>query len=202
MSKRVNRDDIDKFHDYGLYLPTRTIYMGSESYSDDGGEGGVDGLMAERFIKNISILNLTNQEPITIIMNNPGGDWYHGMGIYDAIAGSKCHVTIQVVGMAMSMGAVILQAADERIISPNSKFMIHYGYMGMSDNHAKIFEKWAEESKKGNIDMEQIFMKKILEKNPNFKLKKLRDMLNFDTILTAKETVELGLADKILGEEE
>lgn len=202
MSKRVNRDDIDKFHDYGLYLPNRTIYMGSESYPEDGSESGVDGMMAERFIKNISILNLTNQEPITIIMNNPGGDWCHGMGIYDSIVSSRCHVTIQVLGMAMSMGGIILQAANKRVMSPNSKFMMHYGYMGMDSNHTKVFEKWAEESKKINLDMEQIFMKKILEKHPDFKLKRLRDMLNFDTILTAKEAVELGLADKILGEEE
>lgn len=200
MSKRVNRDDIDKFHDYGLYLPKRTIYMGSESY-DESGESGVDGLMAERLIKNISILNLSNQEPITIILNNPGGDVQHGMAIYDAIATSRCHVTIQVMGYAMSMGGMILQAADERVMSPYSRFMMHYGTMGLDSTHAKIFEKWSEENKKSNLEMEEIFMKKILEKHPNFKLKKLREMLNFDTILTAQETIDLGLADKILGVE-
>lgn len=201
MSRRVNRDDIDKFHDYSLYIPQRTIYMGSEQFDVEGSESGVDGLMAERFVKNITLLEMASSDPITIIMNNPGGDWYHGIAIYDAIKTAKSHVTIKVYGMAMSMGAVILQAADERIISPSSKFMIHYGYMGMSSNHSKIFDKWSDENKRINKEMEQIFMEKIKEKQPNFKLKKLEEMLNFDTILSAKETVELGLADKVLGEE-
>src|SRR5688572_25841186 len=108
MSKRHTRDDIDKFHDYNIYIPTRTLYMGSE-YTDDTGESGVDALMASRFLKNLSILEAINQEPITIIMNNPGGDWFHGVAIYDAIKAAKSHVTIKVLGMAMSMGAVILQ---------------------------------------------------------------------------------------------
>lgn len=198
---KINRDDIEKFHDYALHVPTRTIYLGSFAYSDDGGENGVDFAMAERFVKNMVLLNAINEEPITIIMNNPGGDWFHGVAIFDAISHSKCHVTIQVFGVAMSMGAVILQAADERIMSPNSKFMIHYGTMGLSSTHAKIFQKWAEEDRKINADMEQIFLAKIQEKHPEFKLKMLKEMLNFDTILNAKETIELGLADKILGAE-
>lgn len=200
MSKRVNRDDVDKFHDADIYIPQRTIYMGSVSIEDEV-ESGVDASMAERLIKNLTILDNLNNEPITIIMNNPGGDWYHGIGIYDAIANAKSHVTIKVYGMAMSMGAVILQAADERVISPRSKFMIHYGTMAINNTHSKIFDKWSEENKKINKEMEQIFLDKIREKHPDFKLKKLEEMLNFDTILTARETVDLGLADKVIGEE-
>jgi len=203
MSKRVNRDDIDKFHDYSLYIPTRTIYMGSEHVNDDDfSESGVEATMAERFVKNITILEMASQEPVTIIMNNPGGDWFHGMAIYDAIKTAKSHVTIKVFGMAMSMGGVLLQAADERIISPNAKFMMHYGYMGLSPTHSKIFDKWSDENKRINKEMEQLFLSKIKEKHPDFKLKKLEEMLNFDTILSAQETVDLGLADKVLGQEE
>lgn len=201
MSKRFNRDDVDKLHDYGLYVPKRTIYMGSENYSD-GNESGVDGLMTERFIKNMTILEGISKEPITIIMNNPGGDWYHGMAIYDSIKMAKSHVTIRAMGMAMSMGAVILQAADDRVMSPNAKFMMHYGTMGLNATHSKIFDKWSEENKKLNEDMETIFLTKIQEKHPTLKTKKLEEMLNFDTILTAQETVALGLADKILTGEE
>jgi hypothetical protein len=54
VSKRLIKDDVDRFHDYNLYAPSRTIYMGSEHYTDDG-EGGTDGLMAESFLKNITI---------------------------------------------------------------------------------------------------------------------------------------------------
>lgn len=199
MAKRHTRDDVDQFHDHGIYLPNRTLYVGSES-TDESGESGVDARMAEKFIKNLAILEAINQEPITIIMNNPGGDWYHGIAIYDAIKAAKSHVTIQVMGMAMSMGAVILQAADERIISPSSKFMIHYGTMGLNSTHSKIFDKWSDENKRLNLEMEQILLDRIHDKHPTFKLRKLKELLNFDTILTASETVRLGLADKVLGE--
>jgi ATP-dependent Clp protease protease subunit len=174
--------------------------MGSEEVSIDSGESGTDGKMSERIVKNINILEGINQESITIIMNNPGGDEYHGLAIYDAIKTAKSHVTIKVYGMAMSMGSIILQAADERILSPNARFMIHYGYFSMSE-HAKTVYKWTEENKKVDVWMEELFLEKIHQKHPDFKLKKIQEMCNFDTILSAKETVELGLADKILGDE-
>jgi ATP-dependent Clp endopeptidase proteolytic subunit ClpP len=194
---RINRDDVDKLYDYDLYIPSRTIYMGSCSTDDDGNDSGVDTIMAERVIKALHLLD-QKEEPITIIMNNPGGDWLHGMAIFDAIKECKSHVTIKVKGMAMSMGAVILQAADHRIMSPNSRFMMHYGYMGMGNTHAKIFEKWADESKRINSEMEQIFLQKIKSVKPNFTLDDLKKLLDYDTILTAQETVDYGLADEVL----
>jgi ATP-dependent protease ClpP protease subunit len=48
--------------------------------------------------------------------------------------------------------------------------------------------------------MEGIYLKRIKEKHPKFTRRKLKEMMNFDCILSAKEAVELGLADKILGE--
>jgi ATP-dependent Clp endopeptidase proteolytic subunit ClpP len=201
MSKRLNRDDVDKLYDYDLFVPGRTIYIGSVESSISEGESGVEAVMAERAVKGLMLLDQSDGD-ITIVMNNPGGDWFHGMAIYDAIANCRNHVIIKVYGMAMSMGGVILQAADERIMMPNAKFMMHYGTMGMDTTHSKIFEKWAEENKRINTDMEQIFLEKMKEKDPDFKLKKLKEMLDYDTILTAKETVALGLADKVFGEEE
>src|SRR4051812_11716117 len=102
MAKRVNRDDVDKFHDYSLYIPTRTIFMGSEDYSLEHGESGTDGLMTERILKNLTILEGLSSDQITIIMNNIGGDEYHGFGVYDAIKSCKSHVVIKVFGHAMS----------------------------------------------------------------------------------------------------
>lgn len=204
MSKRAQKDFIDQLHDYSLYIPTRTIYIGSESSSDvgiDSGESGVDHILAERFIKNMHLLESISKEPITIILNNPGGDWYHGIAIYDAIKSSECYVTIIVYGHAMSMGSVILQAADKRIMAPNARLMIHYGYMGMSSNHSKIFDKWSEENKRINKEMESIYLEKMQAKNPHVTLPRLRRMLDFDTILSAAQTVKCGLADEVLSSE-
>jgi len=194
--------------------------------------------MAEYFIKAMYLLESKDPEKgVTIIMNNPGGDWYHGMAIYDAIKSSSCFCTIKVFGHAMSMGSVILQAADHRVMMPNSRFMIHYGYNAIN-NHSKIYEKWSEENKVLLYEMENIYLDSMMAKeeeegtgylariissimtrlksreypNPgnsaykfsrSLKVKReevrevLREMLNFDTILTSRETVDLGLADEV-----
>ncbi len=198
---KFTRDDVDKFHDYSLYIPQRTIFMGSEEFSLSEGESGTDGLMAERLIKNLTILEAMNANPITIIMNNIGGDEYHGFAMYDAIKACKSHVTIKVLGHAMSMGSILLQAADTRIMGPTSRQMIHYGTWGIHD-HAKTAQKWAEEGRKIDEWMEQMYLARIHEKVPTFPIQKLKKMLDHDTFLTAEESVKIGLADKVLGEDE
>jgi ATP-dependent Clp protease protease subunit len=197
---RINKESIDRFYDYDIYPETRTVYMGSVSTNSDDGETGTDYAMAERTIKGLHILDSAapkGDQPITIIMNNSGGDEYHGMAIFDAIKACKNHVTIIVMGHAMSMGSIILQAADKRIMTPNSRMMIHYGTWGITD-HPKITYKWAEEGKKFDAWMENTYLEKIKKVNPTFSKKKIEEMCNFDTFLTAQEALELGLIDEIL----
>ena len=229
--------NLRSWFDLNLDVETRTIYMGSMGSTYEEGESGVDHFMAEYFIKGMHFLESRGDKIISIIMNNPGGDWYHGMAIYDAIKYSSCVCSIKVYGHAMSMGSIILQAADERIMMPNSRFMIHYGTDGKY-SHTKISEKWAEESKRICHEMENIYLEKMFEKEEaignghlskvfteimkkqkafefpqaefveykfsrNSKLKReevrkaLKELLNFDTITTPQETVDLGFADSV-----
>ncbi|NJO53350.1 MAG: ATP-dependent Clp protease proteolytic subunit [Leptolyngbyaceae cyanobacterium RM2_2_4] len=201
MSK-IEKDDIDKWYDYGIDVKTSTLYMGSET-TDDEGESGVDSAMAEKVIKGLHLLDRHTSNGITIKMNNLGGDFIHGLAIYDAIRACKNHITIIVYGNVMSMGTVILQAADKRILMPNAQFMIHYGTDGYY-GHAKDFQRAAAYSKKLNDWMIDLYLKKIREKYPKsrkYTRKFVEDTLNFDTFLWAKEVVDLGLADEIWTEE-
>jgi len=233
---RTSKESIDNWFDNNLDLTNRIMYVGSVHNAHEH-ESGVDAYMAEYAIKGIQLLELRNSEPITIIMNNPGGDFFHGLAIYDTIKYSSCHCTIKVYGHAMSMGSLILQAADKRIMMPNARFMIHYGYDAKYDN-VKTVEKWIDEGKRLAYEMENIYLDVMLEKEekeghgylakiisgimarqsaleyplPTTKIysfsknldKKreeiravLKEMLNFDTILNAEETVALGFADEI-----
>lgn len=201
-TKKTEHDVLGHFYEYDVFLPTRTLYMGSCSEDWNGGESGVDYAMAERVVKGLHVLDCTSPKPpqdgsITVLMNNVGGDWYHGMAIYDAIRACENHVTIKVVGHAMSMGAVILQAADERVVHPNARIMVHVGYQSHASNHPRIVQKWAEEYKKVDAQLEEIFLARIREKHPTFSLEKVKELLLFDTILSAQEAVDLGLADRI-----
>tara|TARA_R100000951_G_scaffold115767_1_gene124988 strand:+ start:689 stop:1384 length:696 start_codon:yes stop_codon:yes gene_type:complete len=222
--KKTTNDDIEQFMDNEFYRPTRTIYMGSQTYVE-GCETGVDHLMAERMVKTLHILDNedpTGESPITIIMNNVGGDWYHGMAIYDAIKSCVNNVTIKVYGHAMSMGSIILQAADHRMMSPNSRIMLHYGYSG-GNMHTKNTRKWSNEDVKLEAFMEDTFLEKIKDnkmtlraynkligkehKTPkggagNKLIKIDRDrlerMLEFDSLVDPKDALKLGLIDEII----
>ncbi len=111
MAKLV-KESADKWLHNNVDTLNRTIYMGSVR-GEMGDEPGVDAFMAESVIKAMYLLETLNSDPITILMNNPGGDFFHGLAIYDAIQTAKSHCTIKVFGHAMSMGSVILQAADK-----------------------------------------------------------------------------------------
>lgn len=185
------------FHETGLSLPTRTIYMGSEWVDTDGGEGGTDAKMAERFIKNMHTLEQVDGKPITVIMNNLGGDEYHGCAMYDTILQSPCKVSIVVRGHAMSMGSIILQAASgDRVMGPSATQMIHYGTWG-AVGHAKDVQKHARESLRWDLWMEDLYLRRIRQKHPKFPLARLRRLLRFDTYLSPEQSIKLGLADAI-----
>lgn len=186
----ANTDVVDKFYEYDIFFKTRTIYMGE-------GEDGVDKQFAEFMIKGLHILD-QEQGDITILMNNGGGDEYHGMAVYDAIKSCKNHVTIKVYGMSMSMGSIILQAADERMMSENARMMIHYGTWGVYD-HALNSDRWNAEGLRFNRWMEDLYLEKIREKKPRYTRAQVKRLVQFDTFFTASEAVEIGLCDKVIG---
>lgn len=109
---------------YHLHEQTRTIIL-SDDINDETGR---------LFLNAMHLLESSSDEPIHITLNSGGGCFYNGMAIFDAIKTSKCHVTIKVVGHAMSMGAVILQAADHRMATANSVIMLHDGDVTMAES--------------------------------------------------------------------
>lgn len=184
------------FHETGLDLSTRTIFMGSEWVSTDGDEGGTDAVMAQRVLKNLHLLVDVSLKPITIIANNLGGDEYHGMAMFDAIKLSPCPITMVARGHVMSMGSILFQAASERVMGPSATQMVHYGTWGFV-GHAKTAQKVAAEGKRLDRWMEQLYLERIRQKQPNYTLARLRKLLDHDTFLTAQQSIDLGLADRV-----
>jgi ATP-dependent protease ClpP protease subunit len=113
---------IHDIHDYCINPDTREIYL--HGYLGDGEEEvGVDYRMAVRFEKNLLFLNGSSDEPITVHMHTIGGAWHDGIGIFDTIRSSRCEVTIIGYAEVSSMSSVILQAADVRLLRPNTSFI-------------------------------------------------------------------------------
>lgn len=183
---------------YGIFIPSRKIYIGSTTTDVDGNESGVDSAMARSFEIQISTLEyFDDKKPITVTMNNLGGDQYHAMAIYDRIMGSPCQVIMQATGYVMSAGSIILQAADRRLLSRNATVMLHYGTSG-SAGHKLDVERWADESKRLRMEMEEIYLGQMVKKDPSMNVEKLRALIQFDLYLDAGKAVKLGLADGII----
>lgn len=193
---RHSRDDIDKFFEYGIFAPKRIIYIGSLLHNDNMEESGTDYKMAEYAIKGIQYLDTIAEKPIVVFMNNLGGDEFHGMAIYDTIAACRSHITIVGMGHCMSMGSIILQAADTRLLSINCSVMIHDGTDSIT-GPTKSVERWAQEAKKNRKRMYQIYLNKIKEKNSKITLGQIEKMCEHDKIFNAQEAIDLGLADNL-----
>jgi len=177
---------IKRYFDYHLDVENRNIYIGS----DDDDELTAE--IAEMAIKSFTILNSVSKDPITVTMNSPGGDYYHGMAVYDAIRNSPCRVTITAYGYCMSMGSIIFQAADIRIMAPHAIMMIHDGQESFWGTPKELVA-YADHSKK----VEQTVHKIYLERTGMLK-KEFLEMYRNTKYFTAQEAVKYGFADKVM----
>jgi len=193
------KEDIDRWFDYSYLSSKRMIHVGSHDaeMTHETGESGTDCAMSEFFIKAITHLNRISSQPIVIHMNNLGGDWYHGMSMYDAIRASTAHVYGICWGHAMSMGSIIIQACDSRIVAPHCTFMIHDGFEGLSGT-CKSVEAWAKYTAKMRKRMYEIYFSRMKPAKSRITMKKIEELCSHDTVYTAEEAVNQGLADWVL----
>lgn len=175
------------FLHYDVHLSSRTIYLQPDT----------DQFQFEWMVKGLVVLTDYSLDPITVIMNCPGGDEYHGVAVYDAIKLCQAPVTIEAYGHSMSMGSWILQAADLRLLAPSCMLMIHYGTWGYTTS-IPVQRSLQKEMERVNTAMEDVYLEGIHQKHPRFARSKLQAMLHAETYLTAQEAVDLGLADGIL----
>jgi ATP-dependent Clp protease protease subunit len=193
----IDPSDFSYFLEHNLDITTRTIYLGSVTQGEDNEDDGINGALAQQFIKNLHILNTISKDPITVVMNCQGGNTIDGFAIYDAIRLSPAQVTIKVFGQASSMASIILQAASERVMSHNSEMIIHAGSLKLDDSTWTVI-KHAEHEMKVMKRILYIFLDKIKQKHPDYNIKIIKKMLSTETILSAQEALKEGLVDKLI----
>ena len=211
ISKKKDNDRIAQVQDYNLDIEANHVYLfGEESYIGEDlgpeGEPGVEFSMANRFIKNLNILMRKSNNPILIHMKTCGGDWNEGMAIYDAIRACPNPTTILNYTHARSMSSIIFQAANKRVMMPNSHFLIHDGTLAYSGTQKQTIS-FVEWYKRTEPIMLGIYADSM-EREGKFKGNPRKAILDFlrvkmdakeDVYWTAKQTVTLGLADEIFG---
>jgi ATP-dependent Clp protease protease subunit len=125
------------FDIYSRLLKDRIIFLG----------GPIDAEVAN--LINAQLLFLESEDPkkdIRIYINSPGGSVYAGLSIFDTMNLVKPDVQTICIGMAASMGAVLLSAGakGKRFVLPNSKVMIHQ-VLGGAEGQASDIKIQAEE---------------------------------------------------------
>jgi ATP-dependent protease ClpP protease subunit len=201
-------NDISYLHDHNIDILNREIYL--HSYIGEGEEeGGIDYRSSVKFEKNLRYLNLLSLEPILVHMHLPGGHWQDCLGMYDAIKASKANVVILAYAKAESSSSVLLQAADLRILMPNTNVLIHYGSFSMDAEHSKAAAAGVEWNERECDKMVDVFtdrcMNSSIYKEKNWKRMMAKKHIisqlasKCDWILTAQQAVDYGFADGILG---
>jgi len=143
------------------------------------------------------LLFLESQDPdkdISFYINSPGGSVSAGMAIYDTMNYIKCDVSTICVGMAASMGAVLLSSGTKgkRLALPNSEVLIHQplgGTQGQATD-IKIHADWIIRTRRK--------LNEILAKNCGKTVEELERDTDRDNIMTAEDALKYGLVDKVI----
>ena len=143
------------------------------------------------------LLFLQSEDPnkdISIYINSPGGSIYAGLAIYDTIQFIKPDVSTFCMGMAMSMGAVLLAAGakGKRYALPNSTILIHQP-LGGAEGQATDIEITAREILRLRTTLYDILVKHTGQTMDRIKLDSDRNFY-----MTAQTAVEYGIVDDIL----
>ena len=143
------------------------------------------------------LLFLDHEDPkkeIQLYLNTPGGSVTDGLAIYDTMQYVKAPVSTICVGMAASMGAVLLGcgAKGKRFALPNSEILLHQ-VMGGAEGQATEIEITAKQILKIKDKLNQ-----ILSKHTGQKLEKIEKDTDRDFYMTAAEAKEYGLIDEII----
>ena len=177
------------FDIYSRLLKERIVMLGTP----------VDDQIANLIVA--QLLHLESEDPdkdISLYINSPGGQVYAGLAIYDTMQYIKPDVSTICVGMAMSMGAILLAggAKNKRYALPNAKVMIHQGSAGFSGTPTDI-----------DIQAREVLavrerMAEILAHHTGKPKDKVMTDIDRDRFMTAEESKSYGIIDEVISSRE
>lgn len=170
---------------YSRLLKDRVIFLGT----------GIDSHVANLIIA--QLLFLENESPkkdITMYIHSPGGHVTAGLAIYDTMQYIKCDVSTVCLGMAASMGAVLLcgGAKGKRFALPNAEVMIHQPLGGVEGQATEI------EIHARHILKTKARLNELIAKHTGKKVTEVEKDTDRDNFMSAEQALEYGLIDKIV----
>jgi ATP-dependent Clp protease protease subunit len=170
---------------YSRLLLDRIIFLGTE----------VNATVANLLVAQMLFLEQDDSSaPIHFYINSPGGSVYAGLGIYDLMQHVSCPVYTYCVGMAASMGSLLLQAGHpgHRYSLPHSRIMIHQP-LGGARGQATDIDIMAKEI----LDLKKQ-LNNIYVKHTGREYEAVEKACDRDNYLSPAQALEFGLIDKIV----
>jgi ATP-dependent Clp protease protease subunit len=171
---------------YSRLLKERIIFLGSP----------IDSETANVITAQLLLLDSqSGEQPINLFINCPGGEVYAGLAIYDVMQYISAPVHTNCVGIAMSMGSVILMAGAKghRVALPHSRIMIHAGSAGFPRSSLPDLEVQAREF----IDIRDM-MEEIYSRHTGHERSKLRLDMERDFFMSPEQALAYGLIDTVV----
>lgn len=135
-----------------------------------------------------------SEKDISLYINSPGGHAYSGLAIYDTMQHIRPDVSTTCVGMAMSLGAILLLggAPGKRFALPNSKVMIHQGFGEFEGTPADV-----------DIHAREVLsirqrMVEIIARRTGQSEGRVQEDIDRDRFLTPEEARDYGIIDEVL----
>ncbi len=174
---------------FSRLLKERIIFIGTQ----------IDDMVANSVVGQLLYLQSEDAtKDINMYINSPGGVIYAGLAIYDTMQWLRPDVSTVCMGMAMSMGAVLLAAGEhgKRYALPNSTILIHQP-LGGAEGQATDIEITAREILRLRRNLYD-----ILAKHTGQTIERIMQDSDRNYYLTAPQAVEYGLIDDLLTSEE
>ena len=173
------------FDIYSRLLNERIIFLGTQ----------VDDQIANLIVA--QLLHLESEDPdkdISVYVNSPGGSVYAGLAIYDTMQFIKPDVSTICIGIAMSMGALLLAGGAEgkRFSLPNSKILIHQVSSGFQGQATDI------EIQAREIIGTKWRLEEIISKHSGQSIEKVSKDMERDYFMTSEEAKEYGIIDRVI----
>ena len=173
------------FDIYSRLLNERIIFLGTP----------VDDQIANLIVA--QLLHLESEDPdkdISVYVNSPGGSVYAGLAIYDTMQFVKPDVQTICVGIAMSMGALLLAggAKGKRMALPNAKILIHQVTSGFQGQATDI------EIQANEIIAIKRRLEEIIASHTGQELEKVAKDMERDYFMTSAEAKEYGIIDRVI----
>lgn len=170
---------------YSRLLIDRILFLGTQ----------VNDVVANLIIAQMLFLEQSDPEaPIHFYINSPGGSVYAGLGIYDIMQHISCPVHTYCVGLAASMGSLLLCAGAQgyRHSLPHSRIMIHQP-LGGAQGQCSDIQIQANEIQSLKDQLNNIYVR-----HTGMEFEKVVDATDRDNYLSPYDAKEMGLIDSVI----